>query len=108
MSRTYERKSKIFGASLDPLNGSERVDIKRAYTLAVSAGRDIEPTISIPTTGICSVNCDLFDASYHKAGKVPVEIWLAPKSEPEDLRSNKDALRICLRAVGLLPGARTQ
>jgi arginase family enzyme len=77
--------TKIFGASLDPLDGLERVEIKRAYTSAVCAGIDIQPDFLDPYEGICSANPDLFDALCEKAGKVPIETWLAPKPEPEDL-----------------------
>jgi arginase family enzyme len=76
---------KLFGSSLDPLDGLERVEIKRAYTSAVCAGIDIQPDFLDPYEGICSANPDLFDVLCEKAGKVPIETWLTPKPDAESL-----------------------
>jgi arginase family enzyme len=78
-------KIKIFGTALDPLDGPERVEIKRAYTMALSSGIKIEPNYLDPYEGICSANPDLFEAACEKAGKVPIETWLTPKPGPTDL-----------------------
>jgi arginase family enzyme len=77
--------TKIFGASLDPLDAIERVEMKRAYTSAISEGIDIQPNFLDPYEGVCSANSDLFDVLCERAGKVPIETWLAPKPEPQDL-----------------------
>ena len=75
---------RVFGASLDPLDATERIEIKRAYISALCDGRDLEPNFSDPYEGICSANPDLFERVCEAAGKVPVETWLTPKPERRD------------------------
>jgi arginase family enzyme len=78
-------KIKVFGSSLDVLDGCEKVDIKRAYISALCAGRDLEPNFLDPYDAISSLDPSLFGKACEKVGKVPIETWLTPKPLCEDL-----------------------
>jgi arginase family enzyme len=92
---------KVFGASLDPLDGTEKVEIKRAYVSALCAGIEIDPNFLDPYDGICSVNPDLFKVVCEKAGRMPVESWLTPKPECEDLpKITADSYKTFLESNG--------
>jgi arginase family enzyme len=98
-----DERIKVFGAALDPLDGRDRVEIKRAYLSALLAGIDLEPNFRDPYEGICSVAPSLFERDCEKAGKVPIETWLSPKPQCEDLpKVTSDNYRAFLESNGCL------
>jgi arginase family enzyme len=76
---------KVIGSSLDPLDGWEKVEIKRAYLGALSRGIKLTPNYLDPYDAVTSLSPDLFEGRCKKAGKVPVPTWLTPKPSCGDL-----------------------
>ncbi len=78
-------KTKIFGSSLDVLDGREKVEIKRAYMCALGSVREFDPGFLDPYDGITSLAGGLLESNCEKVGKIPCETWLTPKPPLQDL-----------------------
>jgi arginase family enzyme len=77
--------TQIFGAALDALDGTEKVDIKRAYVSALINHIEINPNYLDPYEAISFLNPGFSANSFEKIGKVPIETWLTPKPLIRDL-----------------------
>jgi arginase family enzyme len=78
-------KVSFFGSSLDVLDATEKVEIKRAYILAVLAGKEPQPNFLDPYEALGSMSASTFGYACEWCGKVPIDTWLTPKPLPQDL-----------------------
>lgn len=79
------KKTQIFSHPFDPWDGEDRVQLKRAYAFYSRVGKPTFPTFSDPYDGIKLNLKKNFNSSLEFIGKIPVESWLRPTPNFEDL-----------------------
>jgi len=78
----------IFGASLDPWDAEDRLELKRAYMAARTVGRDKDAfpwVFRDPYDGLLHNLDSSILSRLEKLGKVPIDSWLSPTPEPYDV-----------------------
>jgi arginase family enzyme len=77
----------VFGASLDPWDAEDRINLKHVYMAASSIGRAKDAFLCVfrdPYDGFLQHTNSASIGKIEKLGKIPVDSWLTPTPEPFD------------------------
>jgi arginase family enzyme len=95
------QRVKVFGSSLDALDGEEKVALKRAYINALIAKREPYPNFLDPYEALINFDPVLTSNGCIAVGGVPTESWVTPKPLVGDLPAiTSDAYRQFLEGNG--------
>ncbi|MHA2180048.1 MAG: arginase family protein [Promethearchaeota archaeon] len=85
MSENLGKLKKVFGAALDATDFPLSLQIKQNYLNQLAQNLVIDPNFLDPYEGLLLYSRLLSKNKYHKIGKFPIESWLTPKPNLEDL-----------------------
>ncbi|MHA2035957.1 MAG: arginase family protein [Promethearchaeota archaeon] len=85
MSDNLGKLNKVFGAALDATDFPLSLQIKQNYLNQLAQNLVIDPNFLDPYEGLLLYSRVLSKDKYHKIGKFPIESWLTPKPNLEDL-----------------------
>ncbi|MBY8985325.1 MAG: arginase family protein [Candidatus Lokiarchaeota archaeon] len=80
-----ERLIKVFGAALDATDFPLSLQIKQNYLIQLAQNLIIDPNFLDPYDALLLFSRVMQKDKYHKMGKFPIESWLTPKPNLEDL-----------------------
>jgi arginase family enzyme len=85
MPKNLGKLIKVFGAALDASDFPLSLQIKQNYLKQLAQNLVITPNFLDPYEGLLLFSRVLSKDKYHKIGKFPIESWLTPKPNLEDL-----------------------